>query len=111
MMYGYPIAWPAMTLWMLFQGVLWLLVVGVAVWLLLRLLERRPTVTPPAQPFGSSVGPSALEILRQRYARGDIDAEAFERMRTHLEPSPTAPTSQLAPPMEPVATREPTSTV
>ena len=26
-----------------------------------------------------------MEILRQRYARGEIDAETFETMRRHLE--------------------------
>lgn len=29
--------------------------------------------------------PSALEILRQRYARGEIDATTFEQMRERIE--------------------------
>ncbi len=33
--------------------------------------------TPPAQP-------SALEILQQRYARGEIDAVTYEQMRERL---------------------------
>ena len=33
--------------------------------------------TPPVQP-------SALEILRQRYARGEIDATTYEQMRERL---------------------------
>jgi len=36
--------------------------------------------TPPAQA-------SALEILRQRYARGEIDATTYEQMRERLEAS------------------------
>jgi uncharacterized membrane protein len=32
-------------------------------------------------------GPSALEILRQRYARGEIDAVTFEQMRERLASS------------------------
>ncbi len=30
-------------------------------------------------------GPSAMEILRQRYARGQIDAATFDEMRARLE--------------------------
>ena len=41
-------------------------------------------------------GPSALEILRQRYAAGEIDAEAFEQMRERLEAS--YPHSEPGPP-------------
>ena len=42
--------------------------------------------TPPVQP-------SALEILRQRYARGEIDATTYEQMRERLEAS-TGPRQQ-----------------
>ncbi len=35
---------------------------------------------PPAQP-------TAMEILRQRYARGEIDAATFDQMRERLEAS------------------------
>jgi uncharacterized membrane protein len=31
------------------------------------------------------VQPSALDILRQRYARGEIDAATFDHMRERLE--------------------------
>ena len=34
-----------------------------------------------------SAQPSALDILRQRYARGEIDAVTFEQMREQLESS------------------------
>jgi len=36
------------------------------------------------------VQPSALDILRQRYARGEIDAATFDQMRERLEAT-TAP--------------------
>ena len=39
---------------------------------------------PPADAFGT---PEAGEILRQRYARGEIDHTTFEQMRERLEGS------------------------
>lgn len=41
--------------------------------------ERRDAeALPPAK------GSSAMEVLRERYARGEIDRETFERMREDL---------------------------
>ena len=41
-----------------------------------------------AYPYGTPTArPSALDILRQRYARGEIDAVTFEQMRERLEAS------------------------
>ena len=36
-------------------------------------------------PWGAGPGPSAMEILCQRYARGEIDAATFDQMRERLE--------------------------
>jgi putative membrane protein len=80
MMWGYP--WSGtMMAWMSIWGLVWLVLVGVAIWALVRWVDRR-TATP-----GSTSGPSAMEILRQRYARGEIDATTFEQMRERLEGS------------------------
>jgi putative membrane protein len=44
---------------------------------------QTPFYTPGTPP----VQPSALEILRQRFARGEIDATTYEQMRERLEAS------------------------
>ena len=38
-------------------------------------------------PFDARREPNALEILRQRYARGEIDGTTFDQMRERLESS------------------------
>ncbi len=43
-----------------------------------------PVPFPPAGPQPTQQG-SAMEILRQRYARGEIDATTFDQMRERLE--------------------------
>ena len=52
-------------------GLLWLVLLGLCVYWLVRALapERRDR---------------ALEVLRERYARGEIDKETFERMKRDL---------------------------
>ncbi len=40
---------------------------------------------PQRGPQGRSDNTDPLEILRQRYARGDIDRDQFERMRQDLQ--------------------------
>jgi len=47
----------------------------------------------PFYNYGMPVQPSALDILRQRYARGEIDAATFDQMRERLEAT-TAPRQQ-----------------
>ncbi len=90
MMWGYGFSWGGMLL-MLLSMVLWIALLVVVVWAIIRWLDRRtspsgPThaITPPA-----SSGPSALEILGQRYARGEIDTATYEQMRERLVASRT----------------------
>lgn len=42
---------------------------------------------PYSAPGDSHFGPNALEILRRRYARGEIDGTTFDQMRERLESS------------------------
>ncbi|MBO0780481.1 MAG: SHOCT domain-containing protein [Ktedonobacteraceae bacterium] len=67
----FPLFWIAMIVFFC-----WLVRSGFRGW-------RRPWYGPEQQPGG----PSALEILRQRYARGEIDGATFDQMRERLEGS------------------------
>ncbi len=78
MMWGYSYGWPMM-FWMMLGEIFWLLLLGIAVWALVRWLSYRK---PPTEP-------SAMEILHRRYARGEIDTATFEQMRERLEASET----------------------
>jgi putative membrane protein len=80
MMWGYGFGWG--WLMMSFGMILWIALLVVLVWAMIRWLERKtPSTRTPA------VGPSALEILQQRYARGEIDTATFEHMRERLQAS------------------------
>jgi putative membrane protein len=62
--------------------VFWALVIGGIVLLVLRLLERNPSTTGPSR---QDSGDRALDLLRERYARGEITKEQFDQMRKDLE--------------------------
>ena len=84
--------WPHL-LWAGFAGLIWLGLLGLVIWGALRLLRRRPMAayTPQWQPYGQppagQAGQSAYEILRERYARGEIDTVTFEQMMERLHAS------------------------
>ncbi len=79
MMFGYSWGWPMM-LWMGLGWIFWLAVIGLVVWLIVRALDRRGTADGNQAPSELS----AQETLRQRYARGEIDAATYEQMRERL---------------------------
>jgi putative membrane protein len=54
------------------MGVLWVAVIALVVYLIVRGQSSKPPETP-------------LDILKKRYARGEISREEFERMRKDLE--------------------------
>ncbi len=87
--YGHPwgyVWWPGMLLSAL-SILFWLALFIGLVWTLLRWIIPyvKPMIT---DIFGMAPDhPSALEILRQRYAAGEIDTSTFERMRERLEAS------------------------
>jgi putative membrane protein len=84
MMWGYRFngfSWGGMLL-MLFNMLFWFGLLGLLVWALVRWITGR---APTGTGTSSTMGPSALEILRQRYARGELDEATFLRMREQLE--------------------------
>lgn len=68
---------------MIVGNLLWLALLCLLIWAMISWsgvrVRQRGRATPEAL--------SALEILRQRYARGEIDASMFENMRERLESS------------------------
>jgi putative membrane protein len=75
----------------------WLALLGLLVWTVLRLARGRPSrlAGAPWQGYAAPPqynGPTATEILRQRYARGEIDADTYQQMLERLQASvPPAP--------------------
>lgn len=66
-------------------GFLWIVIWVLLIWGLIRWFGCRNRRMPFLHPDQPPVEPSALEILHQRYARGDIDAATFEQMRERLK--------------------------
>ena len=65
MMWGYGMWW---------GGLIWLVLIAALVWTLVATnRQSRPT------------RPSALDILEERFARGEIDADTYRSTRTELE--------------------------
>jgi putative membrane protein len=83
MMYGYGWAW-LMMLWMGASAIFCLAALGLIVWLLVRWLDPRRAGARNLFSAPPEIGPTAQEILRPRYARGEIDATTYEQMRERL---------------------------
>jgi len=78
MMWGYGWSWPGMVM-MTLSSLLWIALIAVLIWGVIYWLKNKQNA--------HMTTPSAMEILRQRYARGEIDATTFEQMRERLEAS------------------------
>ena len=66
-----PWGWHYGDWWMMGIGMLvWLVLLGLAVWLLVRATSRER---------GAPRGEAAEEVVRRRFAAGEIDAEEYER--------------------------------
>ena len=65
----------------------WIALLAVLAWALLRWLTTKNPPIIGYHSFPPQYQPSAMEILRGRYARGEIDEETFQQMRERLEAS------------------------
>jgi putative membrane protein len=73
-------AWPMMSgMWLLMLAFWILVIVGIIV------VIHRIAIAPRETPSLHSKREPPLEILRKRYAAGEIDREQFERMKKDLE--------------------------
>ena len=64
-----------MGLGMLWGGLLWLVVIGLLVWAVIAFTKPRWHATPDEEP---------LEILKRRFARGEINEAEFEQAKRRL---------------------------
>lgn len=70
----------------IYMIIFWVVVIGLAVWLLSNLFPRRTDdVSPHATTRQDGPPESALEILQRRYARGEISKAEYEEMRRDLQ--------------------------
>ena len=67
---------------MLFMGIFWLVILGLIVWAVVALVRRSGSAhVHSGQP---ALPNSAVEIVRARYARGEINKEEFDRLMADL---------------------------
>jgi len=77
-------------MWMMGFGLLRLLILGLIIFLVIRYLVPKLRRTEPAPHINGAVPGStgsvdgALAILNERYAKGEIDSEAYQTMKENL---------------------------
>src|SRR5258708_20729137 len=88
MMWGYGFGWGWVM--MALGTVLWIALLVVLVWALIRWLSSKTSTPTPTMMQMPPSGPSPEEILRQRYARGETDPAPFGHIHERLQaPNPT----------------------
>ena len=79
----------------IFLTLLGIALLVVLVWAVIRFVNAKTTTHVPPYTSVPPTGPSALEILNQRYARGEIDATTYEQMRARLETPERQPAGRV----------------
>ena len=67
----------------IFMALFWIVIIAGGIWLLSNLFPKNNTSQ--AKDSGSDGSESAVNILKQRYARGELTKEEYEAMRYDLE--------------------------
>jgi putative membrane protein len=66
-------------------SLLWIGLLALLIFALVRLFSQpRAAAAPPPTPAPAAASGSAIELLRRRYAAGEIDATTFEQMLERL---------------------------
>jgi putative membrane protein len=65
----------------IFMALFWIVIIGLGIWLLSNLFPKNKASS-LADESGSE---SAVEILRRRYARGELTKEEYESIRYEVE--------------------------
>lgn len=69
-----------------FGGIFGILLIGVVVWAVIQLVNKDKSGNLFSNNHGKvAAGGDALDILKQRYARGEISREEYERMKQDLK--------------------------
>lgn len=69
--------------WMFFMPVLWIVLIGLVVWAVVRLAQS-PSGRGTGQDRGRPRREEPEEILDRRFASGEIDADAYTQARERL---------------------------
>jgi putative membrane protein len=66
--------------YMWFVWIFWLILLGVIIWAVVTIINKSQNAARNVQP-----GESALGILKKRFAKGEINKEQFDQMKTVLK--------------------------
>jgi len=66
--------------YMWFGWIFWMILLGVIIWAVVTIINKSQSAAKNSQP-----GESSLDILKKRFAKGEINKEQFEQMKTALK--------------------------